>query len=104
VSIDTEEYERISSQRFRNNWGAPYSFAIQMLMLLVYMHLSERGKEDQVVNFLIEDGHSNIGQAMEIIGKSVHSKNTFIRLGSLEKGGKLNNPILQAADLLAYAC
>jgi len=103
VSINIEEYERLTTPRFRSDWGAPYAFAIQMMMLLIYIDLKERKREHEVVNFLIEDGN-HVGQAYEIISKVPHTKEAFLNLGTLTRGGKLNNPILQAADLLAYGC
>jgi hypothetical protein len=102
VSIDPKEYRTLTTNRFRSNWGAPYSFAVQMLMLLIYFDLEARKREHEVVNFLLEDGHANVVQAEEIIRGAGHTKAPFLNVGSCGRGGKLNNPILQSADLLAY--
>jgi hypothetical protein len=73
-----------------------------MMMLLIHIDLKDRGREHEVVNFLIEDGHANVRQACEIISNTRQTKHSFLKLGNYGCGGKLNNPILQAADLLAY--
>jgi hypothetical protein len=102
VSIRPEEYKTWTTNRFRSNWGAAYSFAIQMLMLLIYQDLEDRKRTHEIVNFLLEDGHPNANQALDIISGVGNTKRPFLNLGTFGRGGKLNNPSLQAADLLAY--
>jgi Protein of unknown function (DUF3800) len=103
VAIDVKEYKRITSERFRSNWGAPYAFAVQMLMILISIDLQKRNRLHESVNILIEEG-PHVRQACEIIGKAKGNKNAFIRVATYGCGGKKDNPILQAADLLAYGC
>lgn len=102
VRIDIAEYMRVTSQRFRSNWGAPYSFAIQMLILGIYRDLLQRKQLHETVNVLIEDGHKNLNQILEMLSKSMGQPDALIKLGNYGEGRKLGNPILQAADLLAY--
>ncbi len=101
VVIDVEEYERITSPRFRSNWGAPYAFAVQMLMILIHLDLEDRKRAHEGVNILVEDG-PHVYQALEIIDKAKGNENAFIRVVTSGHGPKKDNPILQAADLLAY--
>src|ERR1700730_3247123 len=56
VTLDAEEYKALTDNRFRSDWGAPYSFAIQMLFLLIYTDLARRRRTHEAVNVLIEDG------------------------------------------------
>lgn len=102
VRIDIAEYMRVTSQRFRNNWGAPYSFAIQMLILGIHRDLLHRKQLHETVNVLIEDGHKNLDQILEMLSKSIGKSDALIKIGNYGKGPKLGNPILQAADMLAY--
>lgn len=66
------------------------------------MHLKETGKLDQVVNILIEDGHANASAAINQIRESKETGSVVLKYGSYGLAGKSGNPILQAADLLAY--
>lgn len=102
VSIKPDEYTGMTDNAFRSNWGAPYAFAIQILVLLVYIDLRIRNRTHEEVNILIEEGHKNLGQVSEIIPKMKGSAEAFIRLNSYGFGPKKGNPILQAADMLAY--
>jgi hypothetical protein len=102
ICIDTVEYEQITSQRFRSQWGSPYAFAFQLLMIIASFDLVKRDRIHEYVNVLIECGHANTQQAYEILSKAVDKTDFWVRLKTCGLGGKVGNPILQAADLLAY--
>lgn len=102
VAVNVDEYERITTPRFRSNWGAPFAFSIQMLMVLAHLDLKDRNRDREKANVLVEQG-AHIHQALEIIGKAKHSPYAFVRIASAGWGEKTGNPILQAADLLAYS-
>jgi hypothetical protein len=76
-----------------------------MLMLQVYFDLEKRKREHEIVNFLLEDGHPNVSQGLDIARRAGQTKNPFLKVGTCGLRGKVNNPILQSADRLAYgAC
>lgn len=107
VCIDVPEYESVTSERFRSQWGSAYSFAIQILIILIHIELGNRNNLHGAVNVLIEDGHANSQQIMETVKKANKKSDEdvngyWLKLGSYGLGGKACNPILQAADLLAY--
>lgn len=102
VAIDVKEYEKITTPKFRSDFGAPYAFAVQQLMMWIYADLKKRNRLHEDVNVLIEDG-SHVRQAHEIFTKAKDKGKMYFNLSSWGLGGK-NNPILQAADLLAYGC
>jgi hypothetical protein len=109
VAIDPEEHISLTTPRFRSSWGSPYAFAIQILVILIRLELEKEEKEgrcrkDEPVNVLIEDGHRNTRQAFEILSKGIGEDAGFLRMKSVGIGGKKDNPILQAADLIAYGC
>lgn len=93
----------MTSNAFRSDWGALYTFAIQILVLLVHLDLEHRERTHEEVNILIEEGHKNLGQVDEIIRKMKGNDKSFLRLKSYGHGSKKGNPILQAADMLAYS-
>lgn len=103
VSIKPEEYKGITSNAFRSDWGAPYAFAIQILMLMIYLDLHHRERTHEEANILIEEGHKNLGQVAEIIPKMKSNDSSFLRLNSYSHGSKKGSPILQAADMLVYS-
>jgi hypothetical protein len=102
VAIDTKDFDQITDQRFKTEWGSSYSFAIQLLFIMIHFHLRKRDALHEPVNVLIEDGHKNSRQIIEIIQNGKKKKGGFISIGTYGLGGKMGNPILQAADLLAY--
>jgi hypothetical protein len=52
---------------------------------------------------LIEGGHKNASQAIETLRSQIGDDKAFLRIKSCGIGGKVDNPILQAADMLAYS-
>jgi hypothetical protein len=101
--IDESEHRQSTSERFRSQYGSPYGWAFQMLMMSILVKLTTDGKSTQPVNILIEEGHPNCGQAMGFIEhKKKLNSNKGLRVKTYGKGGKKDNPILQAADMLAF--
>jgi hypothetical protein len=104
--VDEVRYKNAASDRFRSQFGSPYGWGFQMLMVMIHVELLRQRKHDQPVNILIEDGHANCEQAMQFIRrkKDLEAKNgpRGLRVNNYGLGGKKGNPILQAADLLAY--
>lgn len=103
VYVDPDEYVKETTQRFRSQWGSPYGFLIQMVCLTLYLKLRQLGRQAETVNVLIEDGHRNSGQAIQLIKEMSERETSFIRVGNYGLGKKAGNPILQSADALAYA-
>lgn len=102
VLIDETEYKGASSQRFQSQYGSPYGFAFQMLMVSILVELT-RQRRKQPINILIEDGHANAKQAIGFIEeKRSRDPRKGLTVASYALVGKTKDPILQAADLLAY--
>ena len=101
VTIDTDEYKQMTTPKFRSQFGAPYTMAIQLLTILIHRDLSKRNRAEEPVNFLLEQG-AHIYQALEMIDKSTQEPYAFLRVATAGKGTKSDNPILQAADLVSY--
>ncbi|HEY1801893.1 MAG TPA: hypothetical protein VGG46_13240 [Terriglobales bacterium] len=93
--------------KFRGEWAAAYSFAMQMLMLETRVIL-EKLRVGYDVNILLEDGHKNAGQAINIL-RSIKEKNkhrpedAVLNILTEGLGSKTDYPILQAADMLGYS-
>jgi hypothetical protein len=73
-----------------------------MSMLEAYAILTETGKQSERVNVLIEAGHKNVGQAIDHVRAMIGNAGARLRIKTCGTGGKADNPILQAADMLAY--
>src|SRR5262249_25170369 len=101
--INTDEYKRLTEPGFRSQWGAPYSFCIQIILLRIALILHEENradrKPDHQINILLEDGHVNAQQALDMLNRP-RSVLHIVRRGL---GKKRDHPVLQAADLLAYS-
>jgi hypothetical protein len=100
--VDEDEYKATASERFRSQYGSPYGFAFQMLMTAVYVELLKQGRANQPVNILIEDGHKNAQQTIGFIAEKKERGPGGMTVEAYELGGKKENSILQAADLLAF--
>jgi hypothetical protein len=76
TTVDEAEYRETASERFRSQYGSPYGWGFQMLMVLILLELKRQGKDNQPVNILIEDGHANARQVIGLIDhkKELHSK------------------------------
>jgi hypothetical protein len=94
VAIDTQEFDEITDQRFKSEWGSSYPFAIQLMFIMIHFHLRKRSALHEPVNILIEDGHKNSKQIIEIIRNGKKKKGGFIKIGTYGLGGKTGNPIL----------
>jgi hypothetical protein len=99
--VDQAEYRSHASERFRSQYGSPYGFAFQMLMTCIFVELTKQRRENQPVNILIEDGHKNSEQAIGFIAEK-KKREGGLTIASHGVGGKRDNPILQAADMLAF--
>ncbi len=101
--INTDEYKRLTTPVFRSQWGAPYPFCVQLILLrlALILHEDKRSgrKPDHPVNVLIEDGHTNAQQALDMLNR----QHSAIRIVSRGFGKKKDHPLFQAADLLAYS-
>lgn len=104
VRIDLSKYEETTSPEFRSRYGTAYSCAINVLLLgaSLYMDVFKLGKD---VNILVEDGHRNSRQALEILNdlKKSEPPQAPVRILTAALGSKRDHPILQAADMLAYS-
>jgi len=105
--ITVSAYNAKTDNRFRSEWSAAYGFAMSMLMLQTRILLDGSGLGDEV-NVLIEDGHKNSGQALQIVqrikrAKERGSSEPALHVLSAALGSKADHPILQAADMLGYS-
>jgi hypothetical protein len=101
--VNEDEYRREASPRFRSQYGSPYGFAFQMAMSMIFLELTRQGRVNQPVNILIEDGHANANQAITLIEQKKKKQSTAgLSICTYGLGGKVGQPILQAADMLAY--
>jgi hypothetical protein len=96
--IDESLYGKLTSQRFRSQWGAPYSFCVHTVLGKLRLLLDEEKKSQERVNVVLEAGHRNIGQVIEQL-----KRHGWPQLGSVGIDKKMDQPALQAADLLAYS-
>jgi hypothetical protein len=111
AKISKKLYDSLTTNEFRSRWGTAYSFSINMLMLCAYLEFTTDRDESKYpwppvdVNVLIEDGHRHAKQALEIVqdGKNIPKEHRFVNVLTAGLGSKIDNPILQAADMLAYA-
>jgi hypothetical protein len=99
--VDEDEYRSFASERFRSQYGSPYAFAFQMLMVCIFVELVKQKRQHQPINILIEDGHKNSRQAIGFIAEK-KKRHGGLTIASYGLGGKKDNPILQAADMLAF--
>ena len=73
------------------------------------LHFIARAAHNQannnVANFLLEDGHGHSGDARRVWEETRNEKRLpwHRSVGSLSFGGKAGNPLLQAADLIAHS-
>jgi hypothetical protein len=104
--ISQKTYMTKTDEHFRSKWATAYPFTVAVLALAAYLYL-ERFDLGLDVNILIEDGHKNIGQALDIIRtlkETPKSKGiTPLNILSYGVGSKKDHPILQSADMLAFS-
>lgn len=105
--VSISEYDRIIPKEsvFRARTGTAYGFLISECLNYAHALLSHLGIGSDL-NILIEDGHRNSQQAFQILGelKRVPPERLPIpvRILTVGLGSKVDHPILQAADMLAY--
>jgi len=101
--IDPDYYSDSTTDRFRSQWGSPYAFAMRMTILCLILLLERLKRQGELVNILIEQGHPNAQQAMDMIAEFKAFDDRPLNIGDCELRPKKGNPTLQAADILAYA-
>jgi hypothetical protein len=110
AKISKGVYDSLTTNDFRSRWGTAYSFAVNLLMLCTHLEFTKL--EDPYkpgspldLNVLIEDGHRHSAQALEIVqdAKNIPVEKRFFTVLTAALGSKKDHPILQAADMLAYA-
>jgi hypothetical protein len=107
AKVTISYYNSIATPDIRSQWGTAYSFAIQMLMLVTHEILQQR-KLGTEINILVESGHPNSQQILQILGRikqayETGSSDVPLHILSHGLGSKKDHPILQAADMLAYS-
>jgi hypothetical protein len=105
VRVDEAWYNAETTQDHRSRWGTAYSAAINKLILAAYV-FCDTFKLGYDVNVLIEDGHRHSAQAVEILNdmkKFNGVEGSLLNILTVGLGSKRDHPILQAADMLAYA-
>jgi hypothetical protein len=98
--VDESEYLAYASERFRSQYGSPYGFAFQTLMVSIYAHLIRQKRASQPVNIIIEDGHKNSKQAIGFITDK-KKRAGGLHVNSYGLGGKRDNglvPIFETAS------
>lgn len=105
AKITKTAYDKRTTQPFRSRWGTAYTFAIQMLVASAYLYAEHRNLQPEF-NILIEDGHKHSQQALQSLQETKKAGLVFAipsRILTLGLGSKVDHPILQAADMLAYS-
>lgn len=102
LEVDLDDFEKSVTPRFKNSFGSAYGFGVNLLLTMTRLHLGNLGDTHQSINILIEDGHRNSKQAIELISKFKDRPGTILKVASHGLGEKKGHPILQAADLTAY--
>ena len=111
--VKISEYNELTNNDFRSRFGTAYGFAIDMCLMSAYAITEQMGYQP-VFNILIEKGHHNSAQVSQILDglekmlpemrasdpeRIIHD----IAIKNRGLGEKKDQPILQAADMLAYA-
>jgi hypothetical protein len=102
VRISKSFYDANTTNDFRSEWGTALGFAVTQLLACAHIYMDQLGHE-KVVNILIEDGHKNSAQAVEMLRNFKPHASFPMKILSVGLGSKEDHPILQAADMLAYA-
>jgi hypothetical protein len=103
ASINVEFYNDRTSQRFRSQWGSAYTFAMRMVVISLILVLEREKRAREPINFLIEHGHVNSGQAVEMLADFEGFDDKPLIINSRGTAPRDGNPSLQAADMLAFA-
>ena len=101
VAVNPEEYKAMTTERFRSEFGGCYAIAIQLLVVLIWIELKKRDSAHEKANIFIEDG-GHIKQALQLIEKTKGHQFAHVHVSTVSPVGKIANPIVQAADMIAY--
>lgn len=101
--IDPDYYVSKTSERFRSQWGSAYTFAMRLTILFFILILERERRAGEAVNILIEGGHPNANQALEMMREFSTFEDRPLNIRNYGLGPKEGQPTLQAADMLAYA-
>jgi len=99
--INESQYIRHTSQPFRSEYGAAYSFAIHMVLVAGYQNIETKGRESEGINVLVAHGHRNLSQVIQQLIILIE-KPSPLNVKTAAHGLMKEHPILQAADMLAY--
>jgi hypothetical protein len=103
--ISQKLYNENTTQDFRSQVGAAYGFTVSSLLLCAYLWMQKINMRSEV-NIIIEDGHKNAGGAVLLLNRwkeAPYLENLEgLKILSVGLGSKIDHPILQAADMLAY--
>jgi hypothetical protein len=102
VEIDLRDFEARATPRFKNTFGSAYAFGIHLMLVVLRLHLEAKKATHEGINILIEEGHKNSRQAIDQIVSWKSRPGTVLKITSEGLGNKRDNPILQAADMVAY--
>ena len=104
AKISTKEYLAHTTNHFRSQHGTAYTYCVTTLILMTYLLMKQRGIRTEF-NILIENGHRNAMQAVQILDRYKVPQPVPVpdfKILSVGLGSKVDHPILQAADMLAY--
>lgn len=102
IRVSKSFYDANTTQQFRSQWGTAYGFAVNMLIAVSHLYMQKFGLE-YAINVLIEKGHRNAAQAVEMVLNVKPHESLPLKVLSAGLGSKQEHPILQAADMLAYS-
>jgi hypothetical protein len=103
AQICLDEFEAAVSSRFKNTFGCAYAFGVHLLLVMTRFYLADTGGLREPINILIENGHANAGGAIGQISTWKNRADVTLNINTQALGDKASRPILQAADLSAYA-
>jgi hypothetical protein len=107
IMLRSDEYDTHYVNGYRprrvpldTQYGLCFRFALSFLL----PHICEvLGRDDVVLNFILEEGHRNAGDAVRIFHEVKSSEPELApKLGAIAFDGKRKFPGLQAADMVAY--
>lgn len=109
ATVSKKLFTGMTDREFRSKYATEYSFAVQMLLLCGPLFLEPLGLGLDV-NIIIEEGHRNSAQALQILRdfqtSQISSQRTDterLKIANVGVGSKGDYPILQASDMLAYS-
>lgn len=100
--IDTEVFKNTVPPDCRSRWTSAYTFAIFAALGIAHFRLKSMNRHAEAINTLVACGHKNLQQALDRLSE-FGSEESVIPMKTVSKGNMLEFPLLQAADILAYA-